>query len=60
MFATSRDVNKMSELSGLSSITTLSLDVIKPIDIQAAVDKVSQETGGSLDYLISNAGRIII
>ncbi|KAK5997454.1 Short-chain dehydrogenase PC-15 [Cladobotryum mycophilum] len=57
VFATARDLSKMSSLSGLSDVTLLALDVVKSADIKAAVDAVSEKTGGTLDYLISNAGR---
>lgn len=57
VFATTRDPSKMSKLSGLSNVTLLTLDVVKPADIKAAVEAVSKETGGTLNYLISNAAR---
>lgn len=58
VFATARDPStKMSDLSGLPKVTTLTLDVVKPTDIKAAVDIVTKQTGGTLDYLVSNAGR---
>ncbi|KAH9890137.1 hypothetical protein F4778DRAFT_773128 [Xylariomycetidae sp. FL2044] len=57
VFATARDPGKMSELRGLSNVTLLTLDVVKTSDIKAAAEVVSQQTGGTLDYLVSNAGR---
>ncbi|KAJ4386898.1 hypothetical protein N0V93_009797 [Gnomoniopsis smithogilvyi] len=58
VFATARDPStKMSDLSGLPNVTTLTLDVVKPTDIEAAVELVTKQTGGALDYLINNAGR---
>ncbi|KAH8755798.1 putative hydroxybutyrate dehydrogenase [Diaporthe sp. PMI_573] len=57
IFATARDPSKMSDLNGLPDITMLTLDVVNPKDIQAAVDKVNEQTGGTLNYLINNAGR---
>ncbi|POS74528.1 NADPH-dependent 1-acyldihydroxyacetone phosphate reductase [Diaporthe helianthi] len=57
VFATARDPSKMSALKGLPNITPLTLDVIKPEDIKAAVDIVTKQTGGTLNYLINNAGR---
>ncbi|KAF1954599.1 NAD(P)-binding protein [Byssothecium circinans] len=56
VFATTRDPIKMSDL-GLPNITRLPLDVTKQADISAAVEAVSKETGGTLDYLINNAAR---
>lgn len=35
----------------------LTLDVFKLTDIEAAVEVVKKQTGGTLDYLINNAGR---
>ncbi|OTB13473.1 hypothetical protein K445DRAFT_76440 [Daldinia sp. EC12] len=57
VFVTARDPSKMSSLSGLPNITMLTLNVVKPADIKAAVESVSKETGGTLNYFISNAGR---
>ncbi|KAI1480787.1 hypothetical protein F4774DRAFT_418011 [Daldinia eschscholtzii] len=57
VFATARDPSKMSSLSGLPNIAMLTLDVVKPADIKAAVESVSKETGGTLNYSISNTGR---
>ncbi|KAI0095586.1 cytochrome P450 [Daldinia grandis] len=47
----------MAKLRDLPNVMPLALDVIKLTDIRAAVEAVSKETGGTLDYLISNAGR---
>ncbi|CAJ2500628.1 Uu.00g034810.m01.CDS01 [Anthostomella pinea] len=47
----------MSSLKGLSNVTLLKLDVVEPADIRAAVEAVTSSTGGTLNYLISNAGR---
>lgn len=57
VFATARDPSKMNCLSGLSDVTLLTLDVVKPDDITAATEAVSAKTSGGLDCLISNAGR---
>ncbi|KAJ2985552.1 hypothetical protein NUW58_g5465 [Xylaria curta] len=57
VFATARDPSKMGDLKGLPNLTFLALDVVKPEDIKAAVEAVSKHTGGTLDCLISNAGR---
>ncbi|KAI1385785.1 putative hydroxybutyrate dehydrogenase [Hypoxylon trugodes] len=56
VFATARDPSKMSKLNGLPNVTLLTLDVVKSTDIKAAVSAVSKETGGTLNYFISNAG----
>lgn len=57
VFATARDPSKMSKLKDLPSITMVTLDVTKPGDIKAALGLVKQETGGTLNYLVNNAGR---
>lgn len=46
----------MSELRNLPKVTMLTLDVVKKPDIVRAVEVVTRETGGTLDYLINNAG----
>ncbi|KAI0899782.1 putative hydroxybutyrate dehydrogenase [Annulohypoxylon nitens] len=57
VFATARNPSKMRSLDGLSNVTLLTLDVVKSDDIKAAVEAVTKHTGGTLDYLVSNAGR---
>jgi 1-acylglycerone phosphate reductase len=57
VFATARDVSKMSKLKDLENVTLLQLDVVEASHITAAVEAVTKATGGSLNYLISNAGR---
>ncbi|KAK6194187.1 hypothetical protein LQW54_011690 [Pestalotiopsis sp. IQ-011] len=56
VFATARDISKMSRLDGLSDVTKLKLDVVSSDDIKAAVTAVDQ-AGGTLNYLINNAAR---
>lgn len=57
VFATARDPSKMSDLNGLPNVTMLTLDVVKTDHIKAAVELVTKQTGGTLNYLINNAGR---
>ncbi|VUC30120.1 unnamed protein product [Clonostachys rosea] len=57
VFATARDPSKMTALKDLPNVTMLTLDVLKPDHIKDAVDIVMKQTGGTLDYLINNAGR---
>lgn len=57
VFATARNVGKMTKLNGLSNVTLLQLDVTEPSQIEAAVAAVQAQTGGTLDVLINNAGR---
>ncbi|KAI6090487.1 hypothetical protein F4821DRAFT_228371 [Hypoxylon rubiginosum] len=57
VFATVRNPSKMKSLDGLSNVTLLTLDIVKSDDIKAAVEAVTKHTGGTLNYLISNAGR---
>ncbi|KAI0125616.1 short-chain dehydrogenase/reductase [Xylariales sp. AK1849] len=55
VFATARDVHKMKILVDME-IETLELDVTSDSSIAAAVAAVDTATGGSLDYLVNNAG----
>ncbi|KAI0021271.1 putative hydroxybutyrate dehydrogenase [Xylariomycetidae sp. FL0641] len=57
VFATARDLAKMSALQDLPDVTLLTLDVTKSAHIKAAVEAVTKHTGGTLNYLINNAGR---
>ena len=57
VFSTARNPSKMFELSKLPNVTPLLLDVTNSSHIAAAVKAVEGETGGTLDYLINNAGR---
>ena len=57
VFATARTLSKMSELANLSRVTLLTLDITLSSHIAAATESVQRETGGTLDYLINNAGR---
>lgn len=57
VFATARNPAKMSKLKDLQNVTLLTLDVVEPTHISAAVEAVRKETGGTLTYLINNAGR---
>jgi 1-acylglycerone phosphate reductase len=57
VFATARNPEKMSKLKGLDNVTLLTLDVTDKAQITAAVNAVREQTNGTLDYLINNAGR---
>lgn len=57
VFATARDIKKMSKLESLHNVRLLTLDVVNREQIQAAVEIVSKETGGTLTYLINNAAQ---
>lgn len=57
VFATSRSLDTMSEAKRLPNVRVLQLDVTSATDIQAAKAAVSDETGGSLTYLINCAAR---
>ncbi|KAL2788008.1 NAD(P)-binding protein [Aspergillus keveii] len=56
VFATARNTSKMTQLSDIKNITLLHLDVEDPTSITAAVEAVREHTGGTLDYLVNNAG----
>ncbi|KAJ5889621.1 hypothetical protein N7504_010431 [Penicillium tannophilum] len=57
VFATARNLDKMTELNGLPNVTLLQLDVSEPSQIEVAVAAVQAKTGGTLDVLVNNAGR---
>lgn len=57
VFAGARTISKMSELANLPNVHLLELDILKPVDIAAAVSAVKKETGGTLDYLVNNAAQ---
>ncbi|KAL4919866.1 FAD-binding domain-containing protein [Aspergillus aurantiobrunneus] len=58
VFATARNPDKMANLKDLPNVTLLTLDVCDQSHITAAVDAVAAHTGGgTLDYLVNNAGR---
>lgn len=56
VFATARNPDKVAALAKLSNVTVLALDVTSPASIDAAVAAVSEQIGGTLDYLVNNAG----
>ena len=56
VFATTRNVSKMSSLSKLPSVTLLEFDVTVDSQIVAAVESV-KNSAGRLDILMNNAGR---
>lgn len=57
VFATARSPSKVaSSLSALLHVTVLALDVTSQESINAAVTAVAEHTGGTLDYLVNNAG----
>ena len=60
VFATARDLAKMSHLKDIPNITLLTIDVTSPSSIKEATDTVAAKTRGKLDYLVNNAGSIII
>ena len=60
VFATARDLSKMSHLQTLSHVTLLQLDPTSASSVQAGVEHVKGQTGGTLDFLVNNAGQTII
>jgi 1-acylglycerone phosphate reductase len=57
VFATTREVSKMSSLKDLPNVTLLRLDVTDSSSISSAVAAVSAQTKGTLDYLVNNAAQ---
>ena len=60
VFATARDLSKMSHLAKLPNVTLLSLNPTVQDSVQAAVESVKNANGGKLDYLVNNAGQTIM
>ncbi|KAI0165343.1 short-chain dehydrogenase/reductase [Hypoxylon sp. FL1284] len=61
VFASLRDLSKVdSELFDIPNAKVLQLDVLVPESIAAAVENVSNETGGRLDVLVNNSGQNFI
>ncbi|KAF3767812.1 NAD(P)-binding protein [Cryphonectria parasitica EP155] len=56
VFATARSLAKMEPLAGLPNVTLLALDVTSQASIDTAAAAVAAHTGGTLDYLVNNAG----
>jgi 1-acylglycerone phosphate reductase len=57
VFASARNITKMSGLANMPNVRLLTLDITKPEEVRAALAAVKKETGGSLDYLINNAAQ---
>lgn len=57
VFATARTRSKTGNIENLPNVTFIPLDVASPSMISAAVEIVRAHTGGTLDYLVNNAGR---
>lgn len=57
LFATARDISKMSHLKDLPNVTLLPLEVTNSSQITAAVEAVKAHAGGTLDYFVNNAAR---
>jgi NAD(P)-dependent dehydrogenase (short-subunit alcohol dehydrogenase family) len=61
VFATLRTPSKIPQsLSGAANATILKLDVLSSESIAAAVESVKRETGGRLDVLVNNSGRVSV
>ncbi|KZV80440.1 short chain dehydrogenase/reductase-like protein [Exidia glandulosa HHB12029] len=56
VFATGRNVDKLADLQA-KGIETFALDVTSDTSVKAAVAKVGELTGGTLDILFNNAGQ---
>lgn len=61
VFATLRNPAKLPPtLAKAANVTVLTLDVLSPESIVAAVKSVNRETGGKLDVLVNNSGRLLL
>jgi NAD(P)-dependent dehydrogenase (short-subunit alcohol dehydrogenase family) len=56
VFATARDPSNAADLSKLSDVEILELDVTIPETISRCKETVAKRTGGRLDVLVNNAG----
>ena len=58
VFATARNISKVSPvLTNHPNVRVLVLDTTSHVSITAAAQRVSETTGGTLDYLVNNAGQ---
>jgi NAD(P)-dependent dehydrogenase (short-subunit alcohol dehydrogenase family) len=58
VFATTRDITKMSDLTSLPNTHCLALDITSKSSIQQAVELVAAHTNGRrLDILVNNSGQ---
>ncbi|CAJ2501949.1 Uu.00g048020.m01.CDS01 [Anthostomella pinea] len=61
VFLTLRNLAKTpTNLANAQNVTVLQLDVLSPESIAAAVESVTQKTGGRLDVLVNNSGQNLI
>ncbi|OAP60526.1 hypothetical protein AYL99_05528 [Fonsecaea erecta] len=61
IFATARTPSKISQpLAEAPNVTVLTLDVLSSESIAAAVESVTGVTGGKLDVLVNNSGRLMV
>lgn len=61
VFATLRNPSKIPPyVTTLSNVTIITLDVLSPSSIASAVEIVTKETGGKLDVLVNNSGKLDI
>ena len=56
VFATTRNVTSMADLSTIPNITLLPLDITSRDSVLSAHSIITQQTGGKLDILYHNAG----
>jgi 1-acylglycerone phosphate reductase len=57
VFAASRNVANMSRLQNLDNVTLVKLDLEDTAQFASAVELVRKQTGGTLSYLVNNAGQ---
>ncbi|KAL2043224.1 hypothetical protein N7G274_004284 [Stereocaulon virgatum] len=57
VFATARNEKAIADLTALEGIEALPLEVTSPESISELKNQIVERTGGSLDYLVNNAGR---
>jgi 1-acylglycerone phosphate reductase len=57
VFATARSLQRMTQLTNISNIHLLELDIQDAGQVRAVVEAIQHETGGKLNYLVNNAGQ---
>lgn len=55
IFASARNLSKIEHLKAMG-MCVLDLDIVDPMSVKNAVEVVKTATGGTLDFLVNNAG----
>lgn len=55
VFASARNLSKIEHLKAMG-MSVLALDIVDPTSVKNAVEIIKTATGGTLDFLVNNAG----